>query len=247
MAVFKIEKQKNYTVMSNYHLQDKNLSYKAKGLRSFMLSLPEDWDYSLNGLASVSKEGIKAIKNIVAELKERGYLIIEKIPPNKSETGRFEYIYHIYESKQIPEKQEVENQPLEIQVAEVQTAENQSAEIQELENLQQLNTNELKTKKEKTKKPKEEKQKISFGEFQNVFLTQPEIDKLKVLYINETKFNEGIEILSSYKESSGKKYKSDYAVLNKSNWVYKKVFPKVSQLHFVSNEANGGKYSKCYG
>jgi len=56
VAVFKIEKQKNYTVMSNYHLQDKNLSYKAKGLLSFMLSLPEDWDYSLKGLVSVRKK-----------------------------------------------------------------------------------------------------------------------------------------------------------------------------------------------
>ena len=57
MSVFKIEKNNNYTVMSNYHLRDKNLSYKAKGLLSFMLSLPEDWDYSLAGLCSISKEG----------------------------------------------------------------------------------------------------------------------------------------------------------------------------------------------
>ena len=79
MSVFRVEKNKNYTVMANYHLRDKELSFKAKGLLSYMLSLPEDWDYSLNGLASVSKEGIKAIKNIVAELKERGYLKIIKL------------------------------------------------------------------------------------------------------------------------------------------------------------------------
>ena len=59
MAVFKIEKNKNYTVMSNYHLRDKRMSLKAKGLLSFMLSLPEDWDYSINGLVKVSKEGKK--------------------------------------------------------------------------------------------------------------------------------------------------------------------------------------------
>lgn len=57
MPVFKIEKNDNYTVMSNYHLRDKNLSYKAKGLLSFMLSLPNNWDYSLAGLCSISKEG----------------------------------------------------------------------------------------------------------------------------------------------------------------------------------------------
>lgn len=94
MAVFKIEKNKNYTVMSNYHLRDKNLSYKAKGLLSFMLSLPDDWDYSLNGLVKVSKEGIKAIRNILQELKEYGYLNIQK---KQNGLGHFEYDYLIYE------------------------------------------------------------------------------------------------------------------------------------------------------
>ena len=56
MSVFKIEKNKNYTVMSNYHLRDKKLSYKAKGLLSFMLSLPEDWDYSLDGLCALVRK-----------------------------------------------------------------------------------------------------------------------------------------------------------------------------------------------
>ena len=74
MSVFKIEKSKNYTVMSNYHLRDKNLSYKAKGLLSFMLSLPEDWDYSINGLVSISKEGVKAIRNILQELQRYDFL-----------------------------------------------------------------------------------------------------------------------------------------------------------------------------
>ena len=78
MSVFKIENNKNYTVMSNYHLRDKNLSYKAKGLLSFMLSLPEDWDYSINGLVSISKEEVKAIRNILQELQRYGYLVIEK-------------------------------------------------------------------------------------------------------------------------------------------------------------------------
>ena len=78
MANFKIDKTKDFTVMSNYHLRDKNLSYKAKGLLSFMLSLPEDWDYSINGLVSISKEEVKAIRNILQELQRYGYLVIEK-------------------------------------------------------------------------------------------------------------------------------------------------------------------------
>ncbi len=68
MPTFKIEKDKNYTVMSNYHLRDKRLSLKAKGLLSFMLSLPEDWDYSLNGLVAMHKEGREAIQNALDEL-----------------------------------------------------------------------------------------------------------------------------------------------------------------------------------
>lgn len=94
MSVFKIEKNSNYTVMSNYHLRDKNLSYKAKGLLSFILSLPKNWDYSINGLVAVSKEGVKAIKNILKELQRCGYLVINK---KQNEIGQFQYEYLIFE------------------------------------------------------------------------------------------------------------------------------------------------------
>ena len=94
MSVFKIEKSKDYTIMSNYHLRDRNLSYKAKGLLSFMLSLPDDWDYSLAGLCSISKESRDGIRAILNELKEHHYLEIEKV---RGEKGYFEYNYLIYE------------------------------------------------------------------------------------------------------------------------------------------------------
>lgn len=94
MSVFKIEKNKNYTVMSNFHLRDKNLSYKAKGLLSFMLSLPDDWDYSMRGLESLSKESIKAIKNIMQELEDNKYLVRVR---KQDEFGKFYYDYSIYE------------------------------------------------------------------------------------------------------------------------------------------------------
>lgn len=93
--VFRINKTKNYTVMSNYHLQDKNLSYRAKGLLSCMLSLPDDWNYSVRGLASISKEGIKAINSILKELEENYYLKRERKQENN---GRFYYEYNIYET-----------------------------------------------------------------------------------------------------------------------------------------------------
>lgn len=114
--VFKIEKNKNYTVMSNFHLRDKNLSLKAKGLLSFMLSLPETWDYSINGLVAICKEEETAIKSALKELKQNKYLKINKLYPNETKTGKIEYEYVIYEEPFFEEKeQEGENLPLEIQ------------------------------------------------------------------------------------------------------------------------------------
>lgn len=94
MSVFKIDKTKDFTVMSNYHLRDRNLTYKAKGLLSFMLSLPDDWDYSMNGLVAVSKENIKAIRSALKELEENHYLIRNRI---QEKNGEFNYEYQIYE------------------------------------------------------------------------------------------------------------------------------------------------------
>ena len=94
MSTFKINKNRDFTVMSNYHLRDKNLSLKAKGLLSFMLSLPDDWDYSLRGLVAICKESKDAIRSTLNELKLNYYLQIERI---RDETGKFEYNYLIYE------------------------------------------------------------------------------------------------------------------------------------------------------
>ena len=92
--VFRINKTKNYTVMSNYHLQDRNISFKAKGLLSYMLSLPDDWNYSVNGLSCVSMEGNKAIKSILKELENNNYLVRTR---KQGLRGKFYYEYNIYE------------------------------------------------------------------------------------------------------------------------------------------------------
>lgn len=94
MSIFKIDKTKDFTVMSNYHLRDRNLSLKAKGLLSFMLSLPDDWDYSLRGLVAICKESKDAIRSTLDESKLHNYLIIES---TRDKNGKFEYNYHIYE------------------------------------------------------------------------------------------------------------------------------------------------------
>lgn len=126
MSIIRVNKNKNYTVMSNFHLKDKRLSLKAKGLLSVMLSLPKNWDYSIAGLVAISKESQSCIKSILDELKKFNYLKITKLMPDKTESGRIEYIYDIYEKpKQEDKKQEVENQPLEFQPLEIQALENQ--------------------------------------------------------------------------------------------------------------------------
>ena len=73
MAVFRVERNRGYTVMSNHHLRNKELSLKAKGLLSQMLSLPEDWDYTLAGLSLINKESIDAIRTAIWELEKAGY------------------------------------------------------------------------------------------------------------------------------------------------------------------------------
>lgn len=97
MAVFRINKTKNYTVMSNYHLRDNNLSLKTKGMLSLMLSLPDNWIYSINGLIAVCKEGKKAIQTSIKELEDNNYLVRKKIQDDK---GRINYRYDIFETPQ---------------------------------------------------------------------------------------------------------------------------------------------------
>lgn len=98
--VFKVEKNKNYTVMSNYHLKQKNMSLKAKGLLSLILSLPETWDYSQGGLVELSTDEICSVRTALNELKALGYVKVIKKKPNETPSGRFEYEYIIFEEPQ---------------------------------------------------------------------------------------------------------------------------------------------------
>ena len=87
MSVFRVERSEGYTVMSNHHLRNKALSLKAKGLLSQMLSLPEDWDYTLAGLAHINREKIGAIREAVKELERAGYIEAPKACVGKSNIG----------------------------------------------------------------------------------------------------------------------------------------------------------------
>lgn len=126
MAVMRVEKNKNYTTMSNYHFKEKKMSLKAKGLLSLMLSLPDSWDYSIKGLASLSKDGKDSVMSGLKELEQFGYLIRKRL---FTEEGHFDgYEYVIYECPQ--------SMP--------PNSENPNTEKTETENPTQLNTNGIK-------------------------------------------------------------------------------------------------------
>ena len=129
----RVNKTKNYTVMSNYHLQDKSLSLKAKGLLCIMLSLPEDWKYSIRGLATMSSDGETAVRASLTELEDQHYLVRT---PKRNEEGKItSWIYDIYE-------QPYEENP---------HVENPVVENPHVENLPLLNTNKINNKEQNTK------------------------------------------------------------------------------------------------
>ena len=143
MAVFRVEKNNNYTCMSNFHLRDKDLSLKAIGMLSKILSLPDDWDYSFNGLVAICKENKASVRGVINELKERGYIeIIEE----RDDKGHYQYIYNVYE------KPKTDNQ-----TTDNQTTDNQKSDNPKTDNRPQLNTNKLNTKELNTNKLNKDK------------------------------------------------------------------------------------------
>ena len=140
MAVFRVERNTGYTVMSNHHLRNKELSLKAKGLLSQMLSLPEDWDYTLKGLSHINREKIDAIREAVKELEKAGYIVRSRERDEKGRLRGADYI--IYEQPQPPDQQPPgDEQPptLDLPTLENPTLENPTQEKPTLENPTQLN------------------------------------------------------------------------------------------------------------
>ena len=145
MAVFRIEKTRDYTVMSNHHLRNTNLSLKAKGLLSLMLSLPENWDYTTKGLARICKDGVDSICAGVRELEEQGYVIRERVRNPNGQLGSIEYT--ILEQPRPPEREKPER---ENPVLDNPILGSPVLEEPEQENPAQLNTKE--SSKQKSKK-----------------------------------------------------------------------------------------------
>lgn len=202
IAVIRVIKNENYTVISNTHLKDKRLSLKAIGLLSVVLGLPEDWHYTVNGLVGIVKDGKDSVESAIKELKKNGYLKVEKIYPNAN-SNRIQYQYTFFENPQEVGFQPLENQDIEKQVVETQVLENPYT---------YKDTNKPNTNKLNTNKPSKHK----YGEYSHVLLTDKEHTHLIELYGDS--LDEHIKILDEYIETSGKKYKNHSLVIQK--WVH---------------------------
>lgn len=138
MAVFRINKTRDYTVMSNHHLRNTALSLKAKGLLSLMLSLPDNWDYTTKGLAAICKDGIDSICSTVNELERHGYIIRERTRNEKGQLKEIEYTILEQPKTVLPEQEKPKQENPVLEKPE------QAQPI--LENTAQLNTNILNKK-----------------------------------------------------------------------------------------------------
>ena len=246
-SVVRVHKNTDFTIMSNHHLRNQKLTLKAVGLMSKILGLPDGWNYSVAGLVKICKEGETAVRVALHELIDEQYVYVEKLPPNYTKSGRFEYVYHIYEipyenmpdGLECPElflkKQSETNQNADSPDTEKQDAENLHLEIQSIENQGQLNTYISSTKESSMKElnstasaPPKKKAPSSKKKYaEAVTMTEDEYQKLTEQHA--TAFVEKcIKILNNYKLSSGKRYKSDYHTI--LNWVIERVSKDYPQL-----------------
>lgn len=166
MAVFRVEKNKGYTVMSNHHLRNKELTLKAKGLLSQMLSLPEDWDYTLAGLSLINREKIDAIREAVRELEAAGYIQRSRERDEKGRLRGTEYI--IYEQPPDLDLPTLENPTLDNPTLEKPMLEKPMLEKPTLENPMQLNKEE-----QRTNLPKKEKSNIDLSITHSIPILSP--------------------------------------------------------------------------
>lgn len=143
MAVFRVERTRDYTVMCNHHLKDSNLSLKAKGLLSMMLSLPDEWNYTTRGLAAICKEGVDAIGKTLKELELAGYIIRRQL---RGKDGRIsDTEYTIFEKPRKPSPPDTT-----LPDTENPYLDNPDTEAPDTDNPAQLNTKKSNTQKSNT-------------------------------------------------------------------------------------------------
>ena len=221
-TVFRVEKNREFVVMSNRFLRNKEMSLKAKGLLALCLSLPEDWDYSMNGLVAICKENITSVRSGLKELEKHGHLKINK---TKNDKGRFVYEYVIFESPYI------ENLPL---------------EKLPMENLPVDNHRQQSTKKESIKEQSIEEENL-YIELEEILHSQIEDRGLQMRYrdyiemrksINAPLTPRGLKMLItrcinlSHNNLSVQKLMVDNATMNEWKNVYR---PKDQEIEAVLN------------
>ena len=203
MAVFRVERNTGYTVMSNHHLRNKELSLKAKGLLSQMLSLPEDWDYTLAGLSHINREKIDAIREAVKELEKAGYIVRSRERDEKGRLRGADYVIYEQPQPREPEAATSVGQPpiLDLPALENPTLENPTLEkpTQEkptLENPLQLNKD-----IQKTDLPKKEKSNTDLSSNHSIPILSPNPSPLREETAEpERKGTEAADAYSVYEE-----------------------------------------------
>ncbi|MCI6796129.1 MAG: helix-turn-helix domain-containing protein [Bilifractor sp.] len=212
MAVFRVEKNANYTTMCNYHLRDKKLSLKAKGLLSLFLSLPDEWHYSIRGIAAISREGVDSINTALQELEKNGYLIRSQKRQENGRMGEIEYV--IYE---MPEGTLLNGALPEGALPDTGSpyTENPDTGLSDTENPREIKKDRTSTERTNTEinKKRERKHPVRhrYGQYRNVLLTDEEVEKLKNEFPND--YQSRIERLSEYMASTGRIYKNHLATI----------------------------------
>ena len=203
MAVFRVERNTGYTVMSNHHLRNKELSLKAKGLLSQMLSLPEDWDYTLAGLSYINRESIDAIRTAVWELEKAGYITRRQ---GRDEKGKMTAIeYTIYEQPQPPE--------LDCPVLENPTADNPILENPTPDNPTSENPMQLNKDIQKTNLSKKEKSNTDLSNNHSIPILSPNPSPLREETAEpEWKGTEAADAYSVYEEIIKDNIEYDYLI-----------------------------------
>ena len=217
MAVFRVERNAGYTVMSNHHLRNKNLTLKAKGLLSQMLSLPEDWDFTLAGLSYINREKIDAIREAIRELEKAGYIVRSRERDEKGRLRGADYV--IYEQPQQP--------TLDLPTLENPTLDNPTLEKPTLENRTLLNTNRLNTKVLNTNNKKVSKEQSSkpVENFNSIIEEATESEELRSALIEFVKFrklvkkpmtNKALELIISKLNRLGSSDREKVEIINQS-------------------------------
>lgn len=200
MAVIRVKKNQNFTTMSNYHLRDTELSLKAKGMLSMFLSLPETWEFSVNGLTKICKEGRDTVLTTLQELETKGYVFRKQSRDENGKLGKMEYIiYESPEDRPQLEKPQSENPTTGKPITELPTTDKPMTDSPG-----QLNTNQSKTERIKDGEKKGSRHK--YGQYGNVLLSDEEYEKLTNEFPHD--YGKRIERLSEYMASTGKSYKN---------------------------------------